>query len=121
MVVHDSAVLLVVAIGALLFRRAAPRHRIHRRRRTDGPDRADHGLHGRRRARRRDSDRIDDAAEPRVVVVNDESVRVQTGSLTAEETTTIRDAVAAELGLPSEEITAQVIGPSWGPRSRGRL
>lgn len=57
---------------------------------------------------------IDDAAEPRVVVANDESVRVQTGSLTAEETTTIRDAVAAELGLPSEEITAQVIGPSWG-------
>ena len=51
---------------------------------------------------------IDDAAEPRVVVVNDESVRVQTGSLTAEETTTIRDAVAAELGLPSEEITAQI-------------
>lgn len=57
---------------------------------------------------------IDEAAEPRVVVVGDDNVRVQTGSLTPEETTTVRDAVAAELDVSRDEITAQVIGPSWG-------
>ena len=57
---------------------------------------------------------IDEAAEPRVVVVGDDNVRVQTGSLTPEETTTVRDAVATELDVSRDEITAQVIGPSWG-------
>ena len=46
--------------------------------------------------------------------MNDESVRVQTGSLTPEDTTAVRDAIGAELEMASEEITAQVIGPSWG-------
>ena len=109
-----SAVLLVVAVGALLFRGlhlgieftggAELTARIEQTTDSMVADVRDAVI----------ATGIDDAAEPRVVVVNDESVRVQTGSLTAEETTTIGDAVAAELGLPSEEITAQVIGPSWG-------
>jgi preprotein translocase subunit SecF len=57
---------------------------------------------------------IDEAAEPRVVVVGDDNVRVQTGSLTPDETTTVRDAMAAELGIEPDEVTTQVIGPSWG-------
>ncbi|HJU96663.1 MAG TPA: protein translocase subunit SecF [Jiangellaceae bacterium] len=57
---------------------------------------------------------LDEAAEPRVVVVGDDNVRVQTGSLTPEETTTVREAMAAELGVEPDEIAAQVIGPSWG-------
>ncbi|HEX6578349.1 MAG TPA: protein translocase subunit SecF [Jiangellaceae bacterium] len=57
---------------------------------------------------------ITEAAEPRVVVVGDDNVRVQTGSLTPDETTAVRDAIAAELDLSRDEITAQVIGPSWG-------
>ena len=57
---------------------------------------------------------LDEAAEPRVVVVGDDNVRVQTGSLTPEETTTVREAIAAELGVEPDEIAAQVIGPSWG-------
>ncbi|MET0712336.1 MAG: protein translocase subunit SecF [Jiangellaceae bacterium] len=109
-----SAVLLVVAIGALVFRGlhlgieftggAELTARIEQTTDSMVADVRDAVI----------ATGIDDAAEPRVVVANDESVRVQTGSLTAEETTTIRDAVAAELGMPSEEITAQVIGPSWG-------
>ena len=57
---------------------------------------------------------IDEAAEPRVVVVGDDHVRVQTGSLTPEQTTTVREAMAAELGVDPDEVAAQVIGPSWG-------
>jgi len=57
---------------------------------------------------------IDEAAEPRVVVVGDDNVRIHTGSLTPEETTTVRDAVAAVLDVSRDEIAAQVIGPSWG-------
>jgi preprotein translocase subunit SecF len=57
---------------------------------------------------------IEEASEPRVVVVGDDNVRIHTGSLTPEETTTVRDAVAAELDVSRDEITAQVIGPSWG-------
>ncbi|HEU0212450.1 MAG TPA: protein translocase subunit SecF [Jiangellaceae bacterium] len=57
---------------------------------------------------------LDEAAEPRVVVVGDDNVRVQTGSLTPEETTTVREAIATELGVEPDEIAAQVIGPSWG-------
>jgi preprotein translocase subunit SecF len=109
-----SAVLLVVAIGALVFRGlhlgieftggAELTARIEQTTDSMVADVREAVI----------ATGIDDAAEPRVVVANDESVRVQTGSLTAEETTKIGDAVAAELGLPSEEITAQVIGPSWG-------
>ncbi len=57
---------------------------------------------------------IDEAAEPRVTLVGDDTVRVQTGSLTPEETTSVRDAVADEVGASPDEIAAQVIGPSWG-------
>ncbi|MGH8774086.1 MAG: protein translocase subunit SecF [Jiangellaceae bacterium] len=57
---------------------------------------------------------IDEAAEPRVTIAGDDGVRVQTGSLTPEETTMVREALAAEVGVAPDEITAQVIGPSWG-------
>ncbi|MBD0292779.1 MAG: protein translocase subunit SecF [Jiangellaceae bacterium] len=57
---------------------------------------------------------VDDAAEPRVTLVGDDAIRVQTGSLTPEETTTVRDALADEVGVSSDEVAAQVIGPSWG-------
>ena len=101
-----SAVLLVIAIGALVFRGlhlgieftggAELTARVEQT--TDstvGDVRAAVIATG-----------IDGAAEPRV--------RVQTGSLTPEDTTAVRDAIGAELGMASEEITAQVIGPSWG-------
>jgi preprotein translocase subunit SecF len=57
---------------------------------------------------------IDEAAEPRVVVVGDDNVRVQTGSLAPDETARVQEAIAAELDVAPDEITAQVIGPSWG-------
>ena len=57
---------------------------------------------------------LEEAADPRVTVVGDDSVRVQTGSLTPDQTSTVRDAVAEVVDVAPEEITAQVIGPSWG-------
>jgi len=57
---------------------------------------------------------LETAADPRVTIVGEDSVRVQTGSLSPDETTAVRDAIAAELDVSSDEITAQVIGPSWG-------
>lgn len=57
---------------------------------------------------------IDQASDPRVTIVGGDDVRVQTGSLTPDETTTVRDALAAEVDVAADEITTQVIGPSWG-------
>jgi preprotein translocase subunit SecF len=57
---------------------------------------------------------VEAAADPRVTVVGDDSVRVQTGSLSPEETTAVRDAIAAELDVTADEVATQVIGPSWG-------
>jgi preprotein translocase subunit SecF len=57
---------------------------------------------------------IEEAADPRVTLVGGDTVRVQTGSLTPGETTTVRDAIADEVGTSSDEVATQVIGPSWG-------
>jgi len=57
---------------------------------------------------------VDAAAEPRVTLVGEDRVRVQTGALDPEETTEVRDATAAALGIPADDITVQVVGPSWG-------
>jgi preprotein translocase subunit SecF len=58
---------------------------------------------------------IEGAAEPRVTAIgNPERVRVQTGELSADETAQVRDAVAQALGDESDEVTVQLVGPSWG-------
>lgn len=57
---------------------------------------------------------IDGAADPRVTIIGDDTVRVQAGSLSTEETNALRDVLAGELGVDSTEVTTQVIGPSWG-------
>lgn len=109
-----SAVLLVVAVGALIFRglefgieftggaeisAAAPS--------TDDStvdDVTDAVV----------ATGIDGAADPRVTIIGDDTVRVQAGSLSTEETNALRDVLADELGVDSTEVTTQVIGPSWG-------
>jgi preprotein translocase subunit SecF len=54
------------------------------------------------------------AADPIVTAVGEDRIRVQTGDLTTAETNEVRDAVAAQLGVPTDDITVQVVGPSWG-------
>jgi protein-export membrane protein SecD/preprotein translocase SecF subunit len=57
---------------------------------------------------------VESAAEPRVTLVGEDRVRVQTGALTPEQTTQVRDAAADALDIPPDDITVQVVGPSWG-------
>jgi len=57
---------------------------------------------------------VEAASEPRVTLVGEDRVRVQTGALTPEETVEVRDAVAEALDVASDDITVQVVGPSWG-------
>ncbi|HSK26636.1 MAG TPA: protein translocase subunit SecF [Jiangellales bacterium] len=54
------------------------------------------------------------AAEPIVTTIGDDRVRVQTGDLSTTESAEVRDAVAAELGTSPDDVTIQVVGPSWG-------
>jgi protein-export membrane protein SecD/preprotein translocase SecF subunit len=57
---------------------------------------------------------IDAASDPRVTVVGNDRVRVQTPALTPEETTQVRDAVSESLDVPTDDVSVQVVGPSWG-------
>jgi protein-export membrane protein SecD/preprotein translocase SecF subunit len=57
---------------------------------------------------------VEAASDPRVTLVGEDRVRVQTGALTPEETAEVRDAVAGALDVPTDDITVQVVGPSWG-------
>lgn len=63
---------------------------------------------------------VENASDPRVTIVGDDRVRVQTGSLTPEETTEVRDAVGGALDVPTEGINVQVVGPSWGEEITGK-
>jgi preprotein translocase subunit SecF len=53
-------------------------------------------------------------AEPRVQKLGTDRVRVETGQLTAEQAQPVQQALAKKLGIPLDEITTQVVGPSWG-------
>ena len=63
---------------------------------------------------------IENASDPRVTIVGDDRVRVQTGSLTPEETAVVRDAVGETLEVPTDGINVQVVGPSWGEEITGK-
>ncbi|MGQ0842673.1 MAG: protein translocase subunit SecF [Sporichthyaceae bacterium] len=51
---------------------------------------------------------------PTVQKVGTDGVRAETEELTPAKANEIRQAMAKELGIPAEEITTQVVGPSWG-------
>ena len=46
--------------------------------------------------------------------VGNDKIRVQTGSLSAEQSTAVEDALASTFGVSVEAIDTQIIGPSWG-------
>jgi len=52
--------------------------------------------------------------EPIVQSVGTDKVRVQTGSLTAAQSTALQDALAAKYSVSINSIDTQIIGPSWG-------
>ena len=53
-------------------------------------------------------------ASPRVTTVGADSVRIQTEQLTSDQSTAVRDALAAAYDVPTEQVTSSFIGPSWG-------
>ena len=46
--------------------------------------------------------------------VGNDKIRIQTGSLSAEQSNTVEDALASTFGVSVEAIDTQIIGPSWG-------
>lgn len=52
--------------------------------------------------------------EPKVQKIGTNGVRAETAELTPEKATEIRAKLAKETGVPAEEITTSVVGPSWG-------
>jgi preprotein translocase subunit SecF len=52
--------------------------------------------------------------EPRVWKLGNDRVRIETGELTAEQADPVQKALAEKLRIPQDEITTQVVGPSWG-------
>ncbi|CAB4888989.1 unannotated protein [freshwater metagenome] len=46
--------------------------------------------------------------------IGDSKIRVQTGNLTAAESTAIQDALASSFSVAVENIDSQIVGPSWG-------
>lgn len=57
---------------------------------------------------------IEGASSPQVTLAGDSDIRVQTGELTTEQSNEVRDAIADAVGVESEDVATQVIGPSWG-------
>lgn len=53
-------------------------------------------------------------AAPRVSIVGDSAVRVQTAQLTTDESTAVRNALATAYGVDAEQVTSSFIGASWG-------
>ncbi len=63
---------------------------------------------------------IEGASDPRVTIVGDDRVRVQTAALSTTETAQVRDAVSEVLDVPTDAISVQVVGPSWGQEITGK-
>jgi len=55
-----------------------------------------------------------DEATPRVSVVGDDGLRVQTSQLSTTESNEVRDALAGAFDIPVTQINSSYIGPSWG-------
>ncbi|MGV1035020.1 MAG: protein translocase subunit SecF [Microbacteriaceae bacterium] len=57
---------------------------------------------------------VSDQVVTRVTIVGDDGVRVQTDQLSSTESQEVVDALAEGYDVPSTEVTASFIGPSWG-------
>lgn len=52
--------------------------------------------------------------EPIIQSVGTDKVRIQTGSLTNQQSSTLQDALASKYSITIDSIDTQIIGPSWG-------
>ncbi|AZZ48654.1 protein translocase subunit SecF [Rathayibacter rathayi] len=51
---------------------------------------------------------------PRVSIVGDDSIRVQTGQLSTDESTAVRNALSDAYAVPTEQVASSFIGAAWG-------
>jgi preprotein translocase subunit SecF len=51
---------------------------------------------------------------PRASAIGDDAVRVQTDTISEEQSREVRDALASAYDVPSSEVTTSLIGPTWG-------
>jgi preprotein translocase subunit SecF len=54
------------------------------------------------------------AKDPVVQTIGTNKVQVVTGALNSDQATAVRHSVANTAGIPDEEVTDQLVGPSWG-------
>ncbi len=52
--------------------------------------------------------------QPKVTTVGSDSVRVQTSTLTSDQVTEVKDALAEAYGVPAANVSSSFIGPTWG-------
>jgi preprotein translocase subunit SecF len=55
-----------------------------------------------------------DEATPRVSIVGNDGLRVQTAQLSTTESNEVRDALAGAFDIPVDQVNSSYIGPSWG-------
>ncbi|MGQ0631750.1 MAG: protein translocase subunit SecF [Sporichthyaceae bacterium] len=54
------------------------------------------------------------AEDPRVQTLGDNRVRVETATVTADDATKVATALAENLSVTAEDVTTQLVGPTWG-------
>lgn len=59
-------------------------------------------------------------SEPLIVTLGDDTMRVQVAGLDTAASNETREALADRLGIPTEDLNAEVIGPSWGKQIADR-
>jgi preprotein translocase subunit SecF len=52
--------------------------------------------------------------DPIVQQVGTETIRVETGQISTEQSRQVQDAIAKQLGVDPAEVRTQIVGPSWG-------
>jgi preprotein translocase subunit SecF len=57
---------------------------------------------------------IANASQPVVTTIGSDKIRVQTGTLTPDETVTVRTTLASTVGATENDVAYSSIGPSWG-------
>ncbi|MCI4657528.1 protein translocase subunit SecF [Cryobacterium zhongshanensis] len=63
---------------------------------------------------------VEPAAVPKVSNVSTTGIRIQTDQLSSDATRQMRTALADAYGVPTEQVTASFIGPSWGADITGQ-
>ncbi|RMI42621.1 protein translocase subunit SecF [Streptomyces triticirhizae] len=59
-------------------------------------------------------------SEPLIVTLGDDTMRIQIAGLDTDQSNETREVLAERLGIPTEDLNAEVIGPSWGKQIADR-